>query len=383
MSMNVHQTKTKKQQATSEYLNHSLEQREEGVQGQQQEMRQDAEIQEQRLTQDVQALRMEDVEVLDGPLFQAEPTFARKDTNISRQRDPAQIERSKKKAGRKEAAADQARSDQVARQKLSDRVTQLQQQRDDPDAILEQTLITEELLLNGTLEERVDVTGHYRRKNAEKYAKSNSNGSSMRKAAMKDVENLVNNLRKDIVLEGECSFPEEVIEFTDAFYCANLYSEAVLEQKTRALRAMRIDGRSTPQDIEAFAEQRKKVEMTALLLKGIGSNFCMPGTQLTRQIRACQMARRQILDEGTTPYHMLMIRILDQQIAAKQAEYQKQVRDMRTINGTVGTPKGDAQLRLIHQLADIRRQMKGEQVTEEEKENLKDEAYRLIDQFNY
>ena len=381
MSMNLNQTK--KQQAEAEHLDHSLEQREEVAQGQQQEMRQDTEIQEQRLTQDVQALRMEDVEILDGPLFQAEPTFTRKETSISRQRDPAQMERSKKKAGRKEAAEDQARSDQIARQKLSNRITQLQQQRDNPDAILEQTLITEELLLNGTLEERVDVTGYYRRKNVEKYAKSNPNGNSVRKAAMKDVENLVNNLRKDIVLEGECGFPEEVIEFTDAFYCANLYSEAVLEQKTRALRAMHIDGRSTPQDIEAFAEQRKKVEMTALLLKGIGSNFCMPGTQITRQIRACQMARRQILDEGTTPYHMLMIRILDQQIAAKQAEYHKQIRDMRTINGTVGTPKGDAQLKLIRQLTDLRRQMKGENVTEEEKEALKDEAYRLIDQFNY
>lgn len=345
---------------------------------------QEAAQQEQQLAQDVQALRMEDVEVIDGPLLHAEPTFARKEASIYRQRDAGQIERSRKKAGRKEAAADQAQSDQAAQRKLSSRQIQLQMQRDNPDAILEQTLITEELLLSeNNLEERVDVTGHLRRKNAEKYADSKSVGIFMRRAAQKDVENLVNNLRKDIILEGEFIIPEEVVLYTDAFYFSNLYCESVLRQKTMALRAMEADGRSTPQDIEALSEQKKKVEMTALLLKSMGSNFCIPGIQLARQIRACQLARRQILDEGTTPYHMLMVHILDQQIAAKQEEYRQQVHKMNTLSNTINTPKGTAQMDLIRRLADLKRQVKRDNITEEEQEELKDQAYHLIDTFDY
>ena len=56
---------------------------------------------EERLNEDVRALQMEDFEIVDVYLADAQPVFARQDANLYRQRDQEQIRQSKKKAARK------------------------------------------------------------------------------------------------------------------------------------------------------------------------------------------------------------------------------------------------------------------------------------------
>lgn len=337
---------------------------------------------EERLNEDVHALQMEDFEIVDVYLADAQPVFARQDANLYRQRDQEQIRQSKKKAARKQAAADQAQADHIGRTRMSAALEEARRDAaEDPDALLRMSVLDEEIRQLQALGERVDVTGHRRRKNEKEYA-NRANSQAARKAARQDVDHLVKNLRMDIGLEGDPNTPEDMHEYTEAFYFTKLFGEATIREKEEAKEALENAG-APEAEVQQAKEQLEKIKAMALWQKSNGSNFAVVMGNKARDLQARRLARQQILDEGSTAYHQLMVALLDEEIARLQDEYDGIAEGLRTASGTVGTPKADAQIAAQGQLAQLRREMKAEGTTEERKEAIMTEAREIYRNFNY
>ncbi len=337
----------------------------------------------QQIQQNVQ-LREEDFEVIEGELIPAEQMFTRQESNLHRQKDQKKIRESGKKSEREKAATEQKEADRIQLSKINCNVGTMQ--RDNGDDIMRQTVIAmEDKKYREALKEggRVDVTGHLRRSNEQKYAASNPKGVFMRKAARADVDNLVRNLRMDIVLEGDGSTHEELSPYVDAYYMVNALHEAVGIQKKREIAAMKNDGRSTKEQIDEANKNYDKFADLSTILKSKASNFAITTNQIHRALRARKLARKQILDEGISAYHMLMVQMLDADIATLQREYDQEMENLRTLNHTLDTPKGAATVLLREQLAELRRQMKADDVTGEQKQEIMDQAFDLILNFDH
>lgn len=337
---------------------------------------------EERLNEDVHALQMEDFEIVDVYLADAQPVFARQDANLYRQRDQEQIRQSKKKAARKQAAADQAQADHIGRTRMSAALEEARRDAaEDPDALLRLSVLDEEIRQLQALGERVDVTGHRRRKNEKEYA-NRANSRTARKEARQDVDNLVKNLRMDIGLEGDPNTPEDMHEYTEAFYFTKLFGEAAIREKEEAKEALENAG-APEAEVQQAKEQLEKIKAMALWQKSNGSNFAVVMGSKARALQARRLARQQILDEGSTAYHQLMVALLDEEIARLQDEYDGMAEGLRTASGTVGTPKVDAQIAAQGRLAQLCREMKAEGTTEERKEAIMTEAREIYRNFNY
>ena len=337
---------------------------------------------EERLNEDVRALQMADFEIVDVYLADAQPVFARQDANLYRQRDQEQIRQSKKKAARKQAAADQAQADYIGRTRMNAALEEARADAaEDPDALLRLSVLDEEIRQLQALGERVDVTGHRRRKNEQEYA-NRANSRAARKEARQDVDNLVKNLRMDIGLEGDPNPPEDMHEYTEAFYFTKLFGEAAIREKEEAKEALEKAG-APEAEVQRAKEQLGKIKDMALWQKSNGSNFAVVMGSKARDLQARRLARQQILDEGNTAYHQLMVALLDEEIARLQDEYDGMAEGLRTASGKVGTPKVDAQIAAQGRLAQLCREMKAEGTTEEQKEAIMTEAREIYRNFNY
>lgn len=337
---------------------------------------------EERLNEDVRALQMEDFEIVDVYLADAQPVFARQDANLYRQRDQEQIRQSKKKAARKQAAADQAQADYIGRTRMNAALEEARADAaEDPDALLRLSVLDEEIRQLQALGERVDVTGHRRRKNEKEYA-NRANSRAARKEARQDVDNLVKNLRMDIGLEGDPNPPEDMHEYTEAFYFTKLFGEAAIREKEEAKEELEKAG-APEAEVQRAKEQLGKIKDMALWQKSNGSNFAVVMGSKARDLQARRLARQQILDEGNTAYHQLMVALLDEEIARLQDEYDGMAEGLRTASGKVGTPKVDAQIAAQGRLAQLCREMKAEGTTEERKEAIMTEAREIYRNFNY
>lgn len=337
---------------------------------------------EERLNEDVHALQMEDFEIVDVYLADAQPVFARQEANLYRQRNPDQIRESKRKSARKQAAADQAQADHIGRTRMSAALEEARRDAaEDPDALLRLSVLDEEIRQLQALGERVDVTGHRRRKNEKEYA-NRANSRAARKEARQDVDNLVKNLRMDIGLEGDPNPPEDMHEYTEAFYFTKLFGEAAIREKEEAKEALEKAG-APEVEVQQAKEQLGKIRDMALWQKSNGSNFAVVMGSKARALQARRLARQQILDEGSTAYHQLMVALLDEEIARLQDEYDGMAEGLRTASGKVGTPKVDAQIAAQGRLAQLCREMKAEGTTEERKEAIMTEAREIYRNFNY
>lgn len=404
MSMNPeHKQRTKMAQ-----LDLSLERQEDQIQVQQVVQAPQEEVQqERRLDQDVQALQTESVSTVSGPLFSSSKTFDPGEANSQRQQNPEQIERSKKKAGRKAAAADQAKADAVANQRVIARRqeyntlatvarTQFGMITAYPEHVVAALILeSDDRIFSDRYkeEERVDVTGYLRRKNEKKFAKESAIAPSakLQSSASKDVENLCNNMYRDLLLEGDTSVPEELSLYKDAFYFGNLCGEDILKGLVQSAKKLKETVSTNPppervQALEDLTKQYQQLSNALLEIKNLGANDSVQVIAYLKQLKAYEMARRQITDEITNPYHpyrMEMLRILDLKTLDLRAIIQKALKDMQTMNGTVGTPAGVAKTELIHRLAELRRQMPPEGGTPEQEAALRSQANEIFRTFHY
>lgn len=365
-------------------LERGLEQEEEQIQQQVQVQAPQIALEqrEEQLNEDVRALELETFEIVDVQLIEAPPVFARQEANLYRQRNPDQIRESKRKSARKQAAADQARADHIGRTRMSAALEEARRDAaEDPDALLRLSVLDEEIRQLQALGERVDVTGHRRRKNEKEYA-NRANSRAARKEARQDVDNLVKNLRMDIGLEGDPNPPEDMHEYTEAFYFTKLFGEAAIREKEEAKEALEKAG-APEVEVQQAKEQLGKIRDMALWQKSNGSNFAVVMGSKARALQARRLARQQILDEGSTAYHQLMVALLDEEIARLQDEYDGMAEGLRTASGKVGTPKVDAQIAAQGRLAQLCREMKAEGTTEERKEAIMTEAREIYRNFNY
>lgn len=365
-------------------LERGLEQEEEQIQQQVQVQAPQIALEqrEEQLNEDVRALELETFEIVDVQLIEAPPVFARQEANLYRQRNPDQIRESKRKSARKQAAADQAQADHIGRTRMSAALEEARRDAaEDPDALLRLSVLDEEIRQLQALGERVDVTGHRRRKNEKEYA-NRANSRAARKEARQDVDNLVKNLRMDIGLEGDPNPPEDMHEYTEAFYFTKLFGEAAIREKEEAKEALEKAG-APEVEVQQAKEQLGKIRDMALWQKSNGSNFAVVMGSKARALQARRLARQQILDEGSTAYHQLMVALLDEEIARLQDEYDGMAEGLRTASGKVGTPKVDAQIAAQGRLAQLCREMKAEGTTEERKEAIMTEAREIYRNFNY
>lgn len=371
------------------------QEQQEDQQGQQDRMRQMAERPEEHF----EHFHAEDFAPLNLQLDRGMPVFNDHWDNLTRQRNAADIQvvtRGQKKADRKRVAqvAQTAQAGAALLQKDADalRVTELTNRavalKNDTspdrhvDNIIAMSRIQSALQTNGSLPPREDVLGLTRRKNEQQYAKGSLLKFSVKKAAKKDVDNLVNNLRRDLCMEDP-TYPEDVADIIDAYYLTRKFGEGIKADKQRALKQMKAAGQATPAEIAAASEQYKKLEQMTTFHSSICFNTSFQLAEMFNDIKARQLARQQILDEGTNEYNMQMVRILDREIAAAQEKYDAMLQQMRTANGSQNTPRGAAQLDSRAALAQITRQLKNPDITEEEKAQLEAHAQALFEGYDY
>lgn len=355
-----------------------------------------AQTNQKQLQNDISTLRGTEFKTLEKELIPAESVFARQGANYYEQHDPVRKNQSRRKSARKQAAARQVQNDQTRKNELQCKLRDLSEDRKkkekngekDPESLLVCSVLTEELTLLDQSPVRQDETGFVRRQNETKYARRRSVNQKMRETAQTDVNNLVNNLRRDIVLEGKTSFPEDLSVYTDAFYFSNWFGEATVYERTLELQKMvnkmnEEKEEKAQKKIDAYKTELNKTSKMALILKGYGSNFSVKMLQQYRTIRAHQYARQQIADEGNSIYNQLMLEILDDKIKEMLNGYNKTMEDLQSANGTNETPEGAALLDLQKELARLRKEMKENEGDERVKEEKRKKAKELITNFTW
>lgn len=342
-----------------------------------------AQTDQRQLEDDILALHETEFKTPETELIPAEPVFSNQGANYYEQRDPARINESRKKSARKSAAARQDQSDLTRKGELQRKLNHLMTQKD-PDSLLVRSVLDDEI---GNLDRspvRQDVTGYSRRQNETKYAKRASANQKMRKTAQADVDNLVNNLRRDISLEGDISLSGDTTEFTDAFYFSQLFGEEAIKERTLRLQQMNENqDKHSPEEIAASKTDLQKVSEMVLFLKNCGSTYSVRMAWKSRVIRAHQLARQQIADEGDSVYNRVMLEILDAKILELQNDYNATMRGLRTANNLAGTPRGDAYIAIQKELARLRKEMKENDGDERVKQETLDRARSLFQNFTW
>ena len=321
----------------------------------------------------------EDFLQIETELSQA-PTMFTGNSVLQRQRDPELKKKSAKKAARKEAAAQQAEQDAQRVNAIQARVNAMAV--GSPKDIDADTQITSGILNNELGEywrypPRQDVTGYDRRSNEAHYAKAKKVTKGMETAAQTDVQNLVNNLRRDIALEGSDALPDDLQQYADGFYFRKKYGEQAIKEKVNTIKG-------APQEDKARLElERKKLEQFVLAQKMIDTNAILPLRVLLQDIRARKLALQQINDEGSSLYHQRMAEILNKEISELTVKYQYKILMVRTFNGRLASNRTQAQLNAIQQLVELRRRMKEPGVTDEEKEALEEAGKAVYTNYTY
>lgn len=342
-----------------------------------------AQSDQKQMKDDILTLRETRFETSETDLIPAEPVFSYQEANYYEQHDPARINQSRTKSARKRAAAQQAQSDQARKGELQRMKNQLLAQKD-PDSLLARSALIEELSNLDHAPARQDVTGHLRRQHETKYAKRGSENQKMRETAQTDVNNLVNNLRMDISLEGDTSLLADTTEYTDAFYFSHLFGEETIRERTLKLQQMKENNdKYSPEEIAASKAGLQKVQDMVLFLKNYGSTYSITMLRKSRAIRAHRLARQQIADEGNSVYNQMMLAILDAKILELQRDYDTSMEGLRTASNSAGTLRGDAHIAIQKELARLRKEMKENDGDEEVKKTTLDKARDLFQNFTW
>lgn len=342
-----------------------------------------AQTDQEQMKNDISTLRGTEFKTLETELIPAEPFFSNQEANYYEQHDPARIRQSRSKSARRRAAEKQAQSDQTRKGELQRKLNQLMTQKD-PDSLLARSVLSDELGKLNLSIVRQDVTGCMRRQNETKYAQRGSENQKMRKTAQADVDNLVNNLRRDIALEGDTSLLEDTTEYTDAFYFSQLFGEETIKERTLKLQQMKKDtDKYSNEEIAASKTELGKAQDMVLFLKNYGSTYSIRMVQISKAIRAHQLARQQIADEGNSAYNQMMLEILDAKIQGLQKDYDTFLAGLRTGSGSAGTAKGAAHLAIQKELARLRKEMKENDGDERVKKESLDKARDLFRHFTW
>lgn len=342
-----------------------------------------AQTDQRQMENDIQTLRETEFETMEKELIPAEPVFANQEANYYAQHDPAKINQSRTKAARKNAAALQDQSDQTRKAELEGRQRKLIAQKD-PDSLLARSVLTEELTNLDHAPARQDVTGYARRQREMKYAQRGSANQRMRKTAQTDVDNLVNNLRRDISLEGDTSLLEDTTEYTDAFYFSHLFGEETIKERTIKLQQMKAHtDKYSPEEIASSKAELGKVQDMVLFLKNYGSTYSITMLRKSQAIRAHRLARQQIADEGNSVYNRVMLEILDAKILELQSDYDANIASLRAAKSKASASQRDAHIAIQKELARLRKEMKENDGDERVKQESLDKARDLFQKFTW
>lgn len=358
-----------------------------------------------------------------------QPVFRNPDATLNLQKRLRDGERSAVKAERKEAAKikdktyekNQKEKDEAKTAEL----TKTEEQIRDPLLLgIRQNELSTLGEMNKSTSARQDLTGRQRRRNAEKYAEVTENQESVQKQAEQDADNLVRNLHMDIMLDVEAEVPEEIKKYNDAYYFIRQYGDRILfgvqkeiariddllnsneivqlqsavkaleraQEPTQEIQEALGQKRARLQELEALQQEykeqqraKKQVEALVLMLKGFATNFGALLVQKDREIKALELARDQIRQEGNSAYHTRMIEYLEQKIAEAKNFYQAKINELDTCNGTLHTAKGAALMEAQKKLTALRREMLKEQSNgdTEKVKDLEDQAHEIIRTFAY
>ena len=332
---------------------------------------------------DVEILREEAVQNQNLQLENAPAVFATQGTSIIRQRDPQVIRESGKKARRKQVAQEQKENDLVHVRRMTEiEHATCSRPGQTTDELLTNSMVASEKNILKKEPPREDVEGDKRRTHEKRYAKISPKLPHVKSAAKKDVANLIDNLRRDLAIQDPAWFPQDMKEFTDAYHLSRQFGEDTIKELTMTREAMKEAGRPQ-EEIDAISQKKTKLEAFVLWQKGNGSNYSITMGGYARDIEARKLAKRQIMDEGDSKYHQLMIRMIDEELNALTAYYNTKLTNMRTANGTHNTPKGAAQIAAQAELARLYREMSAEGVTEEQKLQLEQQAKALVKNYDY
>lgn len=294
-----------------------------------------------------------------------------------------EIKESGKKFNRKRVASKKKKDDMERSGKLNRRLGGLTGKRLTPGELVARTILEGESLRWVKAPPREDLTGHQRFKNEKKFKNAPADDPKAQQTAEKDVQNLVNNLRLDMTLEADTTIPQELREYTDAFYFTNQYGEKTIETMTKMHNRNKTAPGADPEQLQEEKDAIKKLQQFTTIQKSYASNFVPNMCLIQRDIRARQLARQQIQEGPRNAYQQRMLDILDREIGTMQAKYDALAQHLRTFNGKLGTPRGAAQLAMQSKLTDLRRAMLVPGVTEEEKERLEAQGRSLFFGYTY
>lgn len=294
-----------------------------------------------------------------------------------------ELKESGKKSNRKRAAAEKKKDDMKRSNKLYRRLGDLTGKSLTPGELVARTILEGESLRCEKAPPREDLTGHQRFKNEKKFKNAPQDDPKAQQAAEKDVQNLVNNLRLDMTLEADTTIPQELRGYTDAFYFTNQYGEKTIATMTKIHNRNKTAPGADPEQIQAEKAAIKKLQQFTTIQKSYASNFVPNMCLKQRDIRARQLARQQIQEGPRNAYQQRMLDILDRELETIQAQYNALAEYLRTFNGTLGRPRGAAQLVMQSNLAALRQAMLVPGVTEEEKERLEAQGRSLFFGYTY
>lgn len=318
------------------------------------------------------------------------PVFHRAESNLVRQRDRKKIEESKTKESRKQAAEEQKAADKAKHCELQAQLQTLRVQKENgEDQAIYSLLYLEKA--NAEKMQRQDVTGFERRSNVQRYAASDPKQLRMQEAARQDVDNLVTNIRMDIAILGEPSFPQELQICVDANYFTDKFSEQAIKAKTlerNDLRKKVEDGTATEEDktrLKALEKAVKWSENLGLALKNRGTSFTPDLEIRQREVKARELALQQLREEGGGEYQKLMCSILEQELAEKRAVYESTLQNVLADGGMLHTELGQAKAAVELQLAGLRNVLKvrGTEITAEEYADVMNQAKAVFDNFGF
>lgn len=306
---------------------------------------------------------------------------------ISAQRQTAQARRSSKKAAKKNAEKYRQLMEDKTYDQLQQRSRALMGMDISSDQLIERTMLEFELGDYQRLPKRVDIDGETRRKNTKWYRKSASGKLAMR-SAQKDVENLYNNLRRDICLTGNTDIEDDQFqEYADAYYFTRKYGEKVLREKklgAQAPEVVLVHG-SEKKIEEGRKDRAEKLEQFLLIQKSYATNFMPSLVKMRNELKAWKLARKTVEDESGQPsaYRQQMLQIINQKINEVEETYNNKRKDMRTYNGTEKSPRSRAQTQAQAELALLRREMKDLAEDDPKREELEQRGRKVFENYTY
>ncbi len=349
------------------------------------------------LEANIHTLRDEEFVELDLPLVHADPVFHNQKSSLFRQRQAHGVggRKSQRREEARQNAAEQKEMDTERFDTLSTRISALSS-NEFSDVIIKRSILSEEAgCCQHQLSERKDVNGVERRRNERRYAKYARINPFSRSAAKEDVQNLVENIRRDLALEGDATVPENLQEYTDAYYFVHKFGNDIARDVTVEMKNAKKNGTISEEEYQQRETRLAKLENFKMIQKSYASNFTPAMMMKAQDIRARKLARQHILDEGNSDYHQMMVDLLDHEITQMEAEYKDLLHWLVTYNDTMDTYRSPAQAAMQKELAAIRREMKRcdystEDETEEEtakrlerRDQLEQQGRDLLASFDY